>query len=77
MSGMQITVTRATALTFLTSDLSVADAQANAIIDAIYGGASGTPTKRFEDSRALRTLCERHISAENTQLFFIMMGIEF
>jgi hypothetical protein len=77
MSSIELSVTRAAASTFLTSDLSVDAADATVIIDALYGGASGTPTRRFQDSRALRSLCEGRIGSANTITFFGMMAIDY
>jgi NAD(P)H-hydrate repair Nnr-like enzyme with NAD(P)H-hydrate epimerase domain len=77
MAAMTINMTRAAANTFLTSDLSVAAAEAAVVIDALYGTGGGTPTSRFWDSRALRTLCESQIGASNTQLLFAALGVEY
>jgi hypothetical protein len=77
MSAIQLAVTRAAASTVLITDLSIDAADAGVILDALYGGASGTPAYHDKDSRALRTLCEARIGAANTQAFFAALSLDY
>jgi hypothetical protein len=77
MSSITLSTTRTAASTVLITDLSVDAADAGVILDALYGGASGTPMYRDKDSRALRTLCESRIGASNTQAFFAALSLDY
>jgi hypothetical protein len=81
-----ITVTRGDASTHLVSTLSVTAADANKVLDALYGGvadgasgggASGTPGRFIQDSRVYRSFCEGVIGAANTISYFTLLGIEY
>jgi hypothetical protein len=72
-----LTVTRAAAYTYITSDLSLPAADANVVLDSLYSGASGTPKLRSQDSRAFRAYATDKLgSAESASALMLYLGIE-